>query len=71
MNSNTVLYYNRVVPLSMGSWRCIVSDGRRQTRTPEEERAASVALERAIYGDLFPDLFPTGNNSSVAVVTLN
>jgi len=39
--------------------------------TPEEERAASVALERAIYGDLFPDLFPAGNNSSVAAATLN
>jgi len=39
--------------------------------TPEEERAGSIALERAIYGDLFPNLFPTGNNSSVAAVTLN
>jgi hypothetical protein len=38
---------------------------------PEEERKAAVAVERAIYGDQFPNLFPTGNNSSVAAVTLN
>jgi integrase len=36
--------------------------------TPEEERAAAIALERAIYGDLFPNLFPTGNNSGIAAV---
>jgi integrase len=34
----------------------------------EAEREAAVAVERAIYGDLFPNLFPTGNKSSVAVV---
>jgi integrase len=28
------------------------------------EREAAVAVERAIYGDLFPNLFPFGNNSS-------
>jgi len=38
---------------------------------PEEERQAAVAVKRAIYGDLFPNLFPTGNNSSVAAVTMN
>jgi hypothetical protein len=32
MNSNTLSYYDRVVPLSMGSLRCIVSDGRWQSR---------------------------------------
>lgn len=36
--------------------------------TPEEERAGAVALERAIYGDLFPNLFPIGNKSSAAPV---
>jgi integrase len=30
------------------------------------EREAAVAVERAIYGDLFPNLFPFGNNSSIA-----
>src|SRR5437660_5119199 len=34
MNSNTLLYYDRVVPLSMGL-RCIVSDGRWQSRQLE------------------------------------
>jgi integrase len=34
----------------------------------ETEREAAVAVERAIYGDLFPNLFPIGNNSSVAAV---
>lgn len=34
----------------------------------EAEREAAVAVERAIYGDLFPNLFPTGNNSSIAAV---
>jgi integrase len=39
--------------------------------TVEEERKAAVALERAIYGDLFPNLFLTGNNSRSKAVTLN
>jgi integrase len=30
----------------------------------EAEREGACALERAIYGDLFPNLFPTGNRSS-------
>ena len=30
----------------------------------EAERAGTVAVEGAIYGDLFPNLFPTGNNAS-------
>jgi integrase len=34
----------------------------------EAEREAAVAVERAIYGDLFPNLFPTGNSSSIAAV---
>jgi integrase len=34
----------------------------------EAERQAVVAVERAIYGDLFPNLFPIGNNSSVVPV---
>jgi integrase len=34
----------------------------------EAEREAALAVERAIYGDLFPNLFPIGNNSSVAAV---
>jgi integrase len=34
----------------------------------EAEREGTVAVERAIYGDLFPNLFPTGNKSSGAVV---
>jgi hypothetical protein len=36
--------------------------------TAEEERAGATASEKAIYGDLFPNLFPIANNSSVAVV---
>jgi hypothetical protein len=32
----------------------------------EAEREAALAVERAIYGDLFLNLFPTRNNSSVA-----
>jgi integrase len=36
--------------------------------SPEAEREATVAVERAIYGDLFPNLFPIGNSSSAAVV---
>jgi integrase len=34
----------------------------------EAERQAVLAVERAIYGDLFPNLFPIGNNSSVVPV---
>jgi integrase len=34
----------------------------------EAEREATVAVERAIYGDLFPNLFPIGNNSSAVAV---
>jgi hypothetical protein len=34
----------------------------------EAEREAAVAVERAIYGDLFTNLFPIGNNSSVVAV---
>ncbi len=34
----------------------------------EQDREAAIALERAIYGNLFPKLFPTGNNSNVAAV---
>jgi integrase len=34
----------------------------------EAEREAALAVERAIYGDLFPNLFPIGNNSNVAAV---
>jgi integrase len=34
----------------------------------EAEREAALAVERAIYGDLFPNLFPIENSSSVAVV---
>jgi hypothetical protein len=30
----------------------------------EQERQAAIALERAIFGDLFPDLFPTGNKTN-------
>ena len=30
----------------------------------ESEREAALAIERAIGGDLFPKLFPTGNKSS-------
>jgi len=34
----------------------------------EAEREAALAIERAIYGDLFPKLFPTGNRTSNAAV---
>ena len=34
----------------------------------EAEREGTVAVERAIYGDLFPNLFPTGNKTSNAAV---
>ena len=34
----------------------------------EAEREGTLAVERAIYGDLFPNLFPTGNKTSNAVV---
>jgi len=34
----------------------------------EAEREAALAVERAIYGDLFPNLFPTGNKTSGAAV---
>ena len=30
----------------------------------EAEREGTVAVERAIYGDLFPNLFPIGNKTS-------
>ena len=35
----------------------------------EAEREGAQAVERAIYGDLFPKLFPTGNKSSDAAVS--
>jgi integrase len=34
----------------------------------DEEREGALAVERAIYGDLFLKLFPTGNKSSNAAV---
>ena len=34
----------------------------------QAEREAALAVERAIYGDLFPNLFPTGNNPSVTAI---
>lgn len=36
--------------------------------SPESERVAALAVERAIYGDLFPSLFPIGNTSRTAAV---
>jgi len=34
----------------------------------EAEREGALAVERAIYGDLFPKVFPTGNKTSNAPV---